>query len=59
MSIKTKLLLKKIVTFLLCSPAIIKHAKDIWDMLKEIYNQETWNELNEIKEKSIENEVKE
>ena len=54
MNTKSKLLLKRIVTFLMASPTIIKYVKEIWEMLKEIYNQETWIELEEIKKESKE-----
>lgn len=52
MNTKTKMLVKRIVAFLIASPTIIKYAKEIWIMLEEIYNQETWNELEEIKKES-------
>lgn len=52
MNTKIKMLVKRIITFLIASPAIIKYAKEIWMMLEEIYNQETWNELEYFKKES-------
>lgn len=48
---KLKLTAKKIYKFILLAPTIFKYAKGIWEMLKEIYNEETIAELEIIKEK--------
>lgn len=35
-------------------PIAFKEIKQVWKMLKEIYNNETWDELQKIKEKAEE-----
>lgn len=47
-----KLLIKRIAAFLKYAPQIVNALIDTWEMLKEIYNKETGQELEKIKEKA-------
>lgn len=47
-----KLLIKRIAAFLKYAPQIVNALIDTWEMLKEIYNKETMEEIQKIKEKA-------
>ena len=59
MATKIKIWIKRIYNFVIYAPKFAKHLKELWEMLKEIYNKETMEELEKITElEKIENEQK-
>lgn len=53
---KMEIWAKRVYRFALCAPVVFKYVKDIWNMLKEIYNEDTLEELRKIKEESLNKE---
>ena len=48
--LKTILQFKRVYAFLRCLPVLLKGIKELWDMLREIYNEETMKEIKETAE---------
>ena len=49
MATKISIIWKRIKAFIIYAPTIIKYIEGLWNTLKEVYNEETLEEIEEIK----------